>query len=84
MIYEIGQLFYVREKFSILEAKGTINYKFNKGDIAKVDRIFINSAFKIQIKIGENIYRFSEDEMKLHFFSQAEWRDEQINSILND
>jgi len=84
MIYEVGQLFYVREKFSIFEDKGNINYKFNKSDIAKVDRIFINSAFKIQVKIVENIYRFSEDEMKLHFFSKAEWRDRQINSILND
>jgi hypothetical protein len=51
MIYEVGQIFYVREKFSIFEPKGTINYKFNKGDIAKVDRIFINSAFKIQVNI---------------------------------
>ena len=84
MIYEVGQIFYVMEKFSIFEGKGNINYKFNKGDIAKVERIFINSPFKIQVKIGENFYRFREDEIKLHFFSKAEWRDNQINSILDD
>ena len=84
MTYEVGQLFYVREKFSVYERNGHVNYKLEKGQVAKIDGIVEHSAFSIRLKVDEKFYRFSIDEMKLYFYSQAEWREQQIDSILDD
>jgi hypothetical protein len=34
--------------------------------------------------MNEITYRFTPDEMKLYFYSTAEWRDKQIDSILDE
>jgi hypothetical protein len=84
MTYKIGEIFQARDNFHLMENSGAVNYKLKKGDIAEVIKIRANTKFSVQIKINENIYNFTPHEMKIYFYSQAEWREKQINSILDE
>lgn len=81
MIYKLGESLYSRDNFQIFE-NGYFKIKLKKGDVVTVNKIREKLKFSIQIITNEKICNFTPDEIKLKFFTQAEWRESQINSIL--
>ena len=82
MIIKEGQKLIALHDTNILGELGEVISHFNEGDIITITNIYNNDVYPYFI---ESIpISLNKTEIITNFITMAEWRDKQINSILDD
>ena len=85
---EEGQKLWAKQDFIIDEDPAEIGaYEHKMCDMCIVTNIYIGKSvmkYPISVEFDGKEEDYSMDEIEKYFYDKAEWRDRQINSILDD
>jgi hypothetical protein len=88
MIIKEGQKLWVKQNFIIDEDPAENGaYEHKIGDMCIVTNIYIGESlmkYPISVEFDGREEDYSMDEIEKYFYDKAKWREQQINSILDD
>ena len=80
---KIGQKWITLHDTDIIGDVGELIHKFKQGDIITITNIDTNEVYPYYTDTVDNM-PLNKGEIINNFITLAEWRDKQINSILDD
>jgi len=84
---KVGQILHVKKDFDLQEADDPAKIIHKIGDVVKILAIKSTSSgylYPVKVLFNKREEPYTFDEIKEYFYDLAEWREKQINSILDD